>query len=237
MTNPTQTVRRRADISRADALKGLVAKFPDHDIVSFKEEMAEFTSASGTKTEKNWVAELVKSGGFEDAGGIPPEESEAPADVDSDDPTPEAPAEDDGADVEVKVDSDKEEGGSEKDMLHDILDLLREMVEGPAGEGAPHGELGPEGPPSALPGDPGISQLPAAVKPSNGMENMQDGHRPAFAHMANKRHFFVEADAPGQSLKAAVKELNAALAPTHRVAKIQRKGAKIVAGVTRVPGV
>lgn len=238
MTKTTQTVRRTADISRADALKGLVAKFPDYDIVSLRLETVESKTASGevTSTQKQWVAEVVQAG-FEELPAPGPE-------ADTDDPTPEAPVEeksdDDGSpddgDVEIKVEGDDEEGGSEKDMLHDILSLLREMVEGPAGEGAPHGEEGPEGLPSAVPGDPGLSDLPAAVQPQNGMENTQIAPRPAFAHMANRRHFFVEAEAPGQSLRSAVAELNAALAPTHRVAKIQRRGSKIIAGVTKTPG-
>lgn len=239
MTKTTQTVRRTADISRADALKGLVAKYPDFDIVSMRLETVESKTASGevTSTQKQWVAEVVQAG-FEEAGGIPPEESESPADgVDTDDPTPEAPAEEkEDGDVEIKVEGDEGGEASEKDLLQELVDLVREMVGDPAGEGAPHGDLGPEGPPSAIPGDPGLSDLPAAVKPQNSMENMQAAPRPAFAHLANRRHFFVEAEAPGQSLKSAVAELNAALPVTHRVKRIKRDGTKIIAGVARIQG-
>lgn len=224
MTQTThQTVRRTASISREDALKGLLARFPGFDIVSFKQEGNEF------------VADIVKQG-FDEAALLEanpvtseqnPDAEAGPSDTESD--------EGDG-DVTVKVedgDGDKEEGGSEKDMLHDILSLLREMVDGP-GEGAPHDDMGPTGEPlEATPGDPGINDVPAPVRPANSMEGMQAHPTRAFAHMANKRNFFVEADSD-QTLQQAVAELNRELAPTHRVARIVRQDTKIVAACTKV---
>lgn len=222
MTKPIlETVRRTANISRGDALKGLLAKYPEYDIASFTEEK--------TATLHQYVAQLQLKSEFTDMGAegggetdklpLSPEDEAAeakPDDLDlpvTDDPT----------------DEDEGEGGVEG-KLDEVLDLLHEMIHGP-GDGAPHDEAGPTG----MPLDAGPpADLPAPVKPQNSLG--MDGPKPAFAHVAGRRHFVVEAEAPGQSLKSAVLELNTALAPTHRVAKIQRRGSKIIAGVTKLPG-
>lgn len=226
MTKPIETVRRTANISREDALKGLLAKFPNHDIISFTEEK--------TPTLHDFVAQLQVKGEFgagaegggeldklplspeDEAGEEKPDALDAPGDIDELD----------------SLTDDEGEGGVEG-KLDEVLDLLHEMIHGP-GEGAPHDEAGPTGGPVPGPAG-GPSELPAPVKPQNSLG--MGGPQHAFAHMASKRHFVVEAEAPGQSLKSAVLELNRALAATgHRVAKIQRRGSKIIAGVTKTPG-
>lgn len=222
MTNSIDIVRRTANISREDALKGLIAKFPNHDILSLKEEIVTYASGDKTSESKNWVAEIQKKAEFPGA---------AVAEPGLDEEMPEAPVapEDQLAEESDELDVLGDEEESEDAKLDEILDLLKELLGGP-GEGAPHGDEGPTGAPVPVPGD---NDLPSPVKPANSLG--MDNPRPAFAHLANRINFVVEAEAPGQSLKAAVAELNAALPLTHRVSKIQRRGSKIIAGVTRIP--
>lgn len=228
----TETVRRTADITREAALRGLIAKFPDHDIVSLEEERIIRKRASGEDTEdREWVAQIRKKG-FEDAAVAEPE-AEVKPEPEAEEKKEESLPEDAGDDDALPEPKDEKEGGIDG-KLDELIALIHELMGGGADEGAPHDEMGPTGHHGPPPGAGGPSDLPAPAKPGNGLESQLQGPRPAFGHMADKRHFFLEADAPGQSLREAVIEINRELPRTHRVAKIQRRGRKIIAGVKRV---
>lgn len=206
----TQTVRRLADVPRDKALAALVAKFPDHDVISFVNETVQRTAAGKTEDALYYVATIVKRA---ELPGAAPEPGLAPQEA-APEPEPEIDFEEDGPEGEGK--DETEEPDSEK--LDKILDLLTELTGDTAGMGAPMDEVGPL--PETIPGNEG---LPAPVKPQN---ELGGGH-PAFARKAS---YTVEAHSPGQSLSSAVNEINAQVGPYgYRVAKINRKGPKIIA--------
>jgi len=255
----THTFYRKADVSKGEAINVLMQRFPEADVLKFIEKKASAAEARAAKVKpgskiyeaKIRVAEFPPSDDDSGKGSEEPKKESAPA-PESDDSESN---DDSGSDAPVEFDSPGEGGddlgGEPKEMSHDekvehLLEQILDAVKG-GGLGGPEDDLGgpeddlglpdigapgqgdalppPAGGPGAGPGGPG-APLPPPVKPK-GL-----GAPAAFAKFNpdSKTVTLVREDVTGKVTTSTVKLEAEDLFPTHKVAKIKRRGEAVING-------
>jgi len=169
----TTTFYRKANVSRADAAKSLLTRYPNADLVSLKAKKAdaEEALAAGVKVGDQVFAATIRVSEFppsddsdssdteEPSDDAPPSDSPPADDSSSDDDSSDSPAPDFG-----DGDSDADDlGGEEKPLKGDdgIIQLLQQLLDVVKGGGGLGPDAGPDDlGPDPMGGDPGMGGDP-----------------------------------------------------------------------------